>query len=56
MLVPALLQAGHHVTVIDNFLFRQATLADCCHFDRFEVVRGDCRDPADADLSRRRIT
>ena len=46
VLVPALLQAGHHVTVVDNFLFRQATLSDCCHFDSFEVVRGDCRDRA----------
>jgi nucleoside-diphosphate-sugar epimerase len=46
VLVPALLQAGHHVTVVDNFLYRQATLADCCHFDGFEVVRCDCRDHA----------
>ncbi len=46
VLVPALLQAGHHVTVVDNFSYRQATLADCCHFDGFDVVRGDCRDQA----------
>lgn len=44
VLTPALLRAGHHVTVLDNFLFRQATLADCCAYDTFEVVRGDCRD------------
>ena len=25
-------------------MFRQATLADCCGHDAFEVVRGDCRD------------
>jgi nucleoside-diphosphate-sugar epimerase len=30
--------------VLDNFLFRQFTLADCCGHDGFEVVRGDCRD------------
>ena len=41
-----LLQAGHHVTVLDNFAFRQASLADCCQYDSFQVVRGDCRDEA----------
>jgi len=46
VLVPALLQAGYHVTVVDNFSYRQATLADCGHFDGFDVVRGDCRDHA----------
>lgn len=44
VLTPALLQAGYHVTVLDSFLFKQATLADCCKYDTFEVVRGDCRD------------
>jgi nucleoside-diphosphate-sugar epimerase len=39
-----LLQAGHHVTVLDNFAFRQVSLADCCQYDSFQVVRGDCRD------------
>jgi nucleoside-diphosphate-sugar epimerase len=43
-LVPHLLAAGHAVTVVDNFMFRQSTLTECCHLDRFEVVRGDCRD------------
>ena len=42
---PHLLPLGHTVTVLDNFLFRQSTLADCCHHDIFNVVRGDCRDP-----------
>jgi nucleoside-diphosphate-sugar epimerase len=44
VLVPHLLTSGYHVTVLDNFLFRQATLSDCCHYRDFEVVRGDCRD------------
>ena len=44
VLTPRLLQAGHQVVVLDNFLFRQFTLADCCGHDGFEVVRGDCRD------------
>jgi nucleoside-diphosphate-sugar epimerase len=44
VLTPALLRAGHEVTVLDSFLFRQSSLADCCHYDSFQVVRGDCRD------------
>ena len=44
VLTPALLQGGHEVVVLDSFLFRQFTLADCCGHERFEVVRGDCRD------------
>lgn len=44
VLVPALLHAGHAVTVLDNFMFRQSSLTDCCAFDTFTVVRGDCRD------------
>jgi nucleoside-diphosphate-sugar epimerase len=46
VLTPALLADGHEVTVLDNFLFRQCTLTDCCGYDSFSVVRGDCRDPA----------
>jgi nucleoside-diphosphate-sugar epimerase len=42
--VPELLRAGHAVTVVDNFMFGQNSLAECCHFPEFEVVRGDCRD------------
>ena len=44
VLTPHLLQAGHEVTVVDNFLFGQATLTECCKFETFNVVRGDCRD------------
>ena len=44
VLVPKLLQAGYRVTVLDNFMFGQASLAECCGLDTFEVVRGDCRD------------
>ncbi len=46
VLSPTLLGLGHEVTVVDNFLFRQNTLADCCHYATFQVVRGDCRDEA----------
>ena len=44
VLVPQLLAAGHSVTVVDNFMFRPTSLTDCCHYDAFDVVRGDCRD------------
>jgi nucleoside-diphosphate-sugar epimerase len=46
VLVPHLLAGGHEVTVLDSFLFGQATLLDCCHQENFRVVRGDCRDEA----------
>jgi nucleoside-diphosphate-sugar epimerase len=46
VLTPTLLALGHEVTVLDNFLFRQASLLDCCHHPGFHVVRGDCRDEA----------
>ena len=39
-----LLNRGYRVTVLDNFLYRQASLLDCCSSDAFRVVRGDCRD------------
>jgi len=44
LLTPSLLAAGHHVTVLDNFLFRQVSLTDCCRYPEFQIVRGDCRD------------
>ena len=43
ILTPALLQLGHEVTVVDTFMFRQTSLAECCAYDGFSVVRGDCR-------------
>jgi nucleoside-diphosphate-sugar epimerase len=46
VLTPALLAEGHAVTVLDSFYFRQNSLLDCCHEERFQVVRGDCRDEA----------
>ncbi len=43
IMVPALLDAGHRVTVLDNFLFRQAPLAHVCAHPNFDIVRGDAR-------------
>ncbi|MBI4396760.1 MAG: NAD-dependent epimerase/dehydratase [Elusimicrobia bacterium] len=42
-MVPELLNAGHHVTVIDNFMYQQASLNHVCHQPSFQVVRGDVR-------------
>ncbi|MBM4154546.1 MAG: NAD(P)-dependent oxidoreductase [Lentisphaerae bacterium] len=44
ILVPMLLARGHKVTVLDNFLYGQATLLDCCHDPNLRIVRGDARD------------
>jgi nucleoside-diphosphate-sugar epimerase len=44
VLTPTLLASGHHVTVVDNLLFGQTTLLDCCQYAHFEVVNGDARD------------
>lgn len=44
ILVPALLDAGHRVTVLDSFMFRQVSLAHLCANPNFDIVRGDARD------------
>ena len=42
-MVPALLDAGHDVTVLDNFMFGQNSLAHVCYYNNFKVVHGDIR-------------
>lgn len=44
VLVPELLISGHYVTVIDNFMYNQASLLDCCHSKQLDIIRGDVRD------------
>jgi len=44
VLVPELLARGYHVTVVDNFLFQQVSLAHVCADSNFTLVRGDVRD------------
>lgn len=44
MLVPAMLQRGWHVTVLDTFSAGNTYLANCCIDSNFQPVRGDCRD------------
>lgn len=43
IMVPELLAKGHKVTVIDNFMYNQNSLAHICHHPDFDVVRGDVR-------------
>jgi nucleoside-diphosphate-sugar epimerase len=43
IMVPNLLNRGHKVTVLDNFLYRQNTLLDCCANPNFNMIRGDVR-------------
>lgn len=44
IMVPAFLDAGYRVTVLDNFMFKQNPLAHVCANPDFDVVRGDARD------------
>ena len=41
--MPDLLKAGHGVIVIDNFMYGQVSLLDCCHSDNLEIINGDVR-------------
>ena len=43
ILVPELLAAGHRVTVLDNFMYLQNSLAANCAHPNFDVVNGDAR-------------
>ena len=43
VLTPMLLSAGHEVTVLDSFLYKQNSLLDCCSSKSFHIVNGDCR-------------
>src|SRR4030067_75316 len=46
ILVPELLRGGHKVTVLDNFMFGQNSLLECCADEDFDAVRGDAREEA----------
>jgi nucleoside-diphosphate-sugar epimerase len=46
ILVPQLLAKGFIVTVLDNFMYQQNSLLECCAEDNFLVVKGDARDEA----------
>ena len=38
ILVPALLGKGYSVTVLDNLLFKQRTLLECCGNKNFDFI------------------
>ncbi len=44
ILTRRMLESNYQVTVLDNFRYGQTSLLDCCEFDAFRIVRGDCRD------------
>ncbi|MAV88625.1 MAG: hypothetical protein CMM67_10315 [Rhodospirillaceae bacterium] len=44
IMVPQLLGMGHSVTVLDNFMFSQNSLAHICSNINFRMTRGDVRD------------
>ena len=43
ILVPALLDRGYEVAVVDNFMYGQDGLAAVCHDEKFSLTRGDVR-------------
>jgi nucleoside-diphosphate-sugar epimerase len=43
VMVPTLLEKGHKVIVIDNFLYNQNSLLDCCNRKELQIIRGDVR-------------
>lgn len=44
ILVPQLLQSGYNVIVLDNLMYNQSSLLDCCNDSKLTIVRGDARD------------
>lgn len=44
ILIPELLKEKHKVTVLDNFMYNQSSLLDCCADKNLTIVRGDTRD------------
>ena len=43
IMVPDLLNAGHQVTVLDNFMFQQSSLNHVCNNPNFSIIKGDIR-------------
>ncbi len=43
ILTPTLLKAEHKVVALDNFMYNQTSLLDCCHDENLTIVRGDTR-------------
>ena len=47
LLVPDLLNLGHKVTVLDNFMFHQSSLNHVCNLSNFAIKKGDIRVESD---------
>lgn len=43
ILVPELLKKNHDIIVVDNFMYGQSSLLDCCHNEKLKIIRGDAR-------------
>lgn len=52
ILTAALLDGGHRVVVLDNFMYRQNSLGHLCAHPNLSIVRGDVRDVEFAPLLR----
>lgn len=44
IMVPELLKKGHEIVVIDNMMYGQSSLLECCNNKKFNIIRGDVRD------------
>jgi len=44
ILMPRLLEKKHEVTVVDNFMYNQASLMDVCYNKNLKIINGDVRD------------
>ncbi|MBI4845319.1 MAG: NAD(P)-dependent oxidoreductase [Candidatus Omnitrophica bacterium] len=44
ILVPELLEKGHEVIALDNFMYNQSSLLNSCFDKKLTVIRGDTRD------------
>ena len=44
ILIPELLNNGHEVIVVDNLMYGQTSLLDCCNNKKLSIIRGDARD------------
>jgi len=44
LLTPFMLEAGFEVTVVDNFMYKQNSLAAVCYHPGFRIFNGDMRD------------
>lgn len=50
VMIPDFLAKGYHITVIDNFMYKQNSLNHLCHYKNFNIVNGDVRLNSAIDL------